>query len=61
MIDIVILNLARSPELKYQIINGGRLIYEKEPFKVLIEPRILNEYFDFQKMLLKYNLTEAAV
>jgi predicted nucleotidyltransferase len=61
MIDIVILNLTRSPELKYQIINGGRLIYEKEPFKVLIEPRILNEYFDFQKMLLKYNLTEAAV
>jgi len=58
-IDIVILNLTESPELKYQIIKNGRLIYEQEPFRVLIEPKILNEYFDFRYFLQKYNLTKA--
>jgi uncharacterized protein len=58
-IDVVMLNTTESPELKYNIIKDGKLIFEKEPFKVLIEPRILNEYFDFKIMLLKYNLTRA--
>lgn len=58
-IDIVILNLAESSELKYNIIKEGKLIFEEEPFKVLLEPKILNEYFDFRLMLLKYNLTKA--
>ena len=58
-IDLVVLNTAESPELKYNIIKEGKLIFEKEPFKVLIEPRILSEYFDFKIMLLKYNLTKA--
>jgi uncharacterized protein len=56
-VDMVILNTAESPELKFSIINEGKLIYEKEPFKVLIEPRILNEYFDFHYLLKKYKLT----
>ena len=58
-VDIVILNLAESPELKYFIIKEGKLISEREPFKVIVEPKILNEYFDFQTLLLRYNLTEA--
>lgn len=58
-IDIVVLNIAESPELKYQIIKEGELIFEREPFKVLVEPRILNEYFDFRSMLLRHNLTKA--
>ncbi len=58
-LDLIILNLTKSPELKYEIIKNGRLIYEKEPFKILIEPKILNEYFDFYFMLKKYNLTKA--
>ncbi|MEW6408326.1 MAG: nucleotidyltransferase domain-containing protein [Patescibacteria group bacterium] len=58
-IDIVILNLTQSPELKYNIIKEGKIIYEKEPFKVLIEPKILNEYFDFKIFLQKYGLTKA--
>jgi len=52
------LNLIEGPELKYNIIKEGKLIYEKEPYKVLIEPRILNEYFDFRMSLLRYNLTK---
>jgi len=58
-IDIVILNLSESPELKYLVIQEGRLIFERKPFKVIVEPNILNEYFDFHKLLLRYNLTKA--
>jgi len=57
-VDILMLNLIEGPELKYNIIKEGKLIYEKEPYKVLIEPRILNEYFDFRMSLLKYKLTK---
>ncbi len=57
-VDIVVLNSAESPELKYEIIKNGRLIYDLEPFRVLVEPRILNEYFDFRSSLRKYNLTK---
>lgn len=58
-IDIVSLDTAESPELKYEIIKDGQLIYEQEPYRVLIEPRILHEYFDFKMMMQKYNLTKA--
>lgn len=58
-IDIVILNLTDAPELKYEVIKNGKLIYEKESFSVLVEPKILNEYFDFYYLLKKYNLTKA--
>ena len=58
-IDVCVLNDIKSPEMKYNIIKEGKLIFEKEPFKVLVEPKILNEYFDFHSMLLKYNLTKA--
>ena len=60
-VDIVILNLTESPELKYAIIKYGRLILEEEPYKVIVEPRIMNEYFDFQAGLERYNLTGARV
>lgn len=59
-IDVVMLNITESPEIKYNIIKEGKLIYNKEPYKVLIEPRILNEYFDFHSFLVRYNLTKAS-
>lgn len=58
-VDVVILNTTESPELKYNIIKDGKLIFEREPFKIMVEPRILSEYFDFHAMLLKYGLTKA--
>lgn len=58
-VDIVILNLSLSPELKYNIIKEGKLVYEKEPFKTLLEPKIFNDYFDFRYLLRKNNLTKA--
>lgn len=57
-IDIVILNDSDMPELNFEIING-KLIYEKEPYKVIIEPQIINEFIDFQESLRKYGLTKA--
>jgi len=58
-IDVVMLNTAQKPELKFNIINEGKLIFEREPFKVLVEPKIINEYIDFHEMLLRYGLTKA--
>ena len=57
-VDVVILNDAESPELKFSIVKEGRLLYEQEPYKVLLEPRILNEYFDFIYGLRQYGLTK---
>lgn len=57
-IDMVFLNDTDGPELKYSIIQEGKLIYEVEPFKVIVEPMIMNEYFDFHDSLVRYGLTK---
>ena len=57
-IDVVIFNDTESSELKYGIIRDGRVIYEKEPYRVLVEPRVMNDYFDFIYGLRKYGLTK---
>lgn len=58
-IDVVIINDTAGPEFKYQIVSTGELIFEREPFKVIVEPRILNEYFDFHASLVRFGLTKA--
>ena len=58
-IDLVVLNDIDAPEIKYNVIKDGILILQVEPFKVIVEPRILNEYFDFHSLLLRHNLTKA--
>ena len=58
-VDLSALNLIEKPELKYNIIAHGILVFEREPFRVIMEPRILNEYFDFRTTLRKYRLTRA--
>ena len=58
-VDLCVLNDIEGPELKYNIIKDGVLILEREPFKVLIEPKIMTEYIDFHESLLRYNLTKA--
>lgn len=57
-IDLIILNDAKNPELKFSIIKDGKVIYEKEPYKILLEPKILNEYFDFIDGLRRCGLTK---
>lgn len=58
-VDVCILNDMDAPEFKYNVIKDGTLIFEKEPFKVLVEPRIMSEYFDFHQSLVRYNLTKS--
>lgn len=58
-VDVVILDSAESPELRYNILQEGKLIFEKEPYRVLVEPKILNEYFDFHLTLKRHGLTAA--
>jgi len=58
-VDVVVLDIAKSPELKYNIIKEGNLIFEREPFRVIFEPSVLNEYFDFSALLRKHALTRA--
>lgn len=58
-IDLVMINTADSPELKYAIIKEGIVLFEREPFRVIIEPKILNDYFDYRAMLRRYELTKA--
>mgnify|MGYP001568347353 CR=1 FL=1 len=57
-VDLCVLNDVEGPELKYNIIKEGVLILEREPFKVLIEPKIMTEYIDFHDSLVRYNLTK---
>ena len=60
-LDLVILNTAKSPELRYNIIFKGKLIYVIDPYNVIAETQILNEYFDYRSQMKKYHLTKAAV
>ncbi len=57
-IDHVIINHIDAPELKYSILKDGIIIYEVGQYSPLIEPKILNEYFDFMFLLRKHNLTK---
>lgn len=58
-VDVIMLGITQSPEFKFNVIREGALIYEIEPYKIIVEPMILNEYFDFHTLLTKYNLTRA--
>lgn len=53
-IDVVVLDTAMQPELKYRIIKDGILLKEVEPYRVELEPRIMNEYFDFRIMTARH-------
>lgn len=47
-LDLIVLNDRLSPLLKFNAISNSKLIYEKIPYKLLIEPKIFNQYFDFK-------------
>lgn len=56
-VDVVILNDLQATELAYNIIKEGLLFYEEGPYQLTVEPRIMNEYFDFMHGLRRNNLT----
>lgn len=57
-VDLCVLNDLYSPGFKYHIVKDGKVIYEKEPFKLFVEPKILNDFFDFRQSLIKHKLTK---
>jgi uncharacterized protein len=57
-VDLVVINEAKGSEFKFNIIKDGKLIYEIEPYKVLVEPQIMNEYYDYKIEMRKYGLTK---
>jgi predicted nucleotidyltransferase len=56
-VDVVMLNTLAMPEMKYAIISEGILFYEKKPYTMIVEPNILNEYFDFRLLLERHGLS----
>lgn len=58
-VDVVILNDTASQELKFNAIREGTLFYQEEPFRVLVEPKIVDEYLDFSESLRRFGLTKA--
>jgi len=57
-VDVVVIDDTDKPELKYNIIQEGKLLKDAEAYRIIMEPRILNEYFDFYMMLKRNKLTE---
>lgn len=55
-IDMVAMNQTQMPALLYNIVVNGQLLYEVEAYKTEVEPRIWNNYFDFQLQLQKNGL-----
>ncbi len=47
-VDVVIMNDTDSPVLKAEIVYGGKLLYEEEPYRLLVEPRIMDQYTDYK-------------
>jgi len=48
-VDVIVLNKDDTdhPTLKYSIISEGIVMKDIEPYRLIIENSILNEYFDF--------------
>jgi len=47
-IDIVDLNSAEDPLLKYEAISKQKILYEKKPYRLILEPEVYSEFFDFK-------------
>jgi len=50
-IDLVILNQPISSLLKFNILKERNLIYQQPPYRLIVEPAIYNEYFDFKTFI----------
>lgn len=50
-IDLVVLNKVISSLLKFNILKEGKLIYQQPPYRLIVEPAIYNEYFDFKTFI----------
>ncbi len=46
-VDVAVLNDTDTPLFKFLVIKEGIVLKAIQPYKALVEPQILNEYFDF--------------
>ncbi|MBU2575935.1 nucleotidyltransferase domain-containing protein [Patescibacteria group bacterium] len=58
-VDVVMLNSSTGPLIKYMAVSEGIVIYEQEPYRVFIEPKIFNEFFDYKISMVRHGLTKA--
>ena len=54
-IDVVVLNDLDMPELAFAIVCEGIVLHEEEPYRLMVEPTIMNAYFDFKEILKRYD------
>lgn len=47
-VDLTIIDFSLSPIFLYQVIKEGKVVYEIEPYRLLVETKIFNLYFDFK-------------
>mgnify|MGYP001237716003 CR=1 FL=1 len=47
-VEVVVLNDDLEPLLKYQVIKNGKIIFEQKPYRLILEPKIYSEFFDYQ-------------
>ena len=57
--DVVILDTLDATELKYRIVQEGKLFFEREPYRIVVEPLIMMEYEDFHNSLVRFGQTKA--
>ena len=55
-IDVVSLNDNLQPLLKYHIVRYGKLIFEKKPYRLILEPNVYSDFFDYQAFSKSSNL-----
>ncbi len=55
-VEVAVLNDAGRPAFKYHVIADGIVIHEVEPFRIQVEPSIVNSYIDFQTSLAHHDL-----
>lgn len=47
-VDLTIIDFSLSPIFLYQVIKEGKVVYEIEPYRLIVETKIFNLYFDFK-------------
>ena len=56
-VDILDLDTSVNPELKFSVIKDGIMVMERDASRLILEPRIQNEFFDFKAVLARHGLT----
>src|SRR3989338_4478901 len=58
-IDVLVLNKSDNSLLNYMAIAESKLLYETEPYLLIVEPRIVSEYIDYTEAMRRHGLTKA--